>query len=159
MALLAIFCASFLLPVMTQYSEKFTNIAKISESADKVEVPTFSICTGWKKSIMDEYKITSEFFWSHTSNDSNLPTDATLRNVLMPLGWDEGRGFFLSRVACHEWKEKIIPKRVTKAHLDSPRVTSGVATSDEWGIQMGLEWRVWELFLWLLLSLKALSFL
>ena len=82
-----------------------------------------------------------------------------IRNVLMPLGWGEGTGFFLSRVACHEWKEKIIPKRVTKAHLDSPRVTSGVATSDEWGIQMGLEWRVWELFLWLLLSLKALSFL
>ena len=45
--------------------------------------------------------------------------------MIMPLG-------------CGEVK-RIIPKRVTKDHLDSPRVTSGEATSDEWGIQMGLE--------------------
>ena len=77
LALLTTFCVLFLRPVMTQYSEKYTNIARISRTANKVEVPTFSICTGWKTSIMDEYKITSEFFWSHTSNDSNLPTDAT----------------------------------------------------------------------------------
>ena len=36
-------------------------------------------------------------------------------------------------------KGKNNSQRVTKAHLDSPRVTSGEATSDEWGIQMGLE--------------------
>ena len=55
----------------------------------------------------------------------------------MPLGWGKGKGFFLSRVACHECTEKIIPKRVTKAHLDSPRDTRGFATCDSWGIQMG----------------------
>jgi hypothetical protein len=36
-------------------------------------------------------------------------------------------------------KGKNNSQRVTKAHLDSPRVTSCEATSDEWGIQMGLE--------------------
>ena len=36
-------------------------------------------------------------------------------------------------------KGKNNSQRVTKAHLDSPRVTSGEATSDEWGIEMGLE--------------------
>ena len=79
--LLAVFCALFLLPVMTQYSEKFTNISKLSKNADKVEVPTVSVCTGWKNSIMDELKITSDFLWTPTSNESNLPTDATIRNV------------------------------------------------------------------------------
>ena len=81
MALLATFCVLFLLPVMTQYSEKYTNIAKISKTADKVEVPTISICTGWKTSIMDEYKISSEFLWTPTSNETDLPKDATIKKV------------------------------------------------------------------------------
>ena len=55
-------------------------------------------------------------------------------NVLMPLGWGEGTSF-----SFHEWKEKIISQRVTKAHSDFPQVTSGEAISDEWGIRMGLE--------------------
>ena len=80
-ALLITFCVLFLRPVMTQYSEKYTNIARISKTADKVEVPTFSICTGWKTSIMDEYKITSQFLWTPTSNESNLPIDATIEKL------------------------------------------------------------------------------
>ena len=80
-ALLITFCVLFLLPVVTQYSEKYTNIARISKTAKKVEVPTFSICTGWKTSIMDEYKITSQFLWTPTSNESNLPIDATIEKL------------------------------------------------------------------------------
>ena len=81
LALLITFCVLFLLPVVTQYFEKYTNIARISKTADKVEVPTFSICTGWKSSIMDEYKITSLFLWTPTSNESNLPIDATIEKL------------------------------------------------------------------------------
>ena len=81
MTLLAIFCILYLLPVMTQYSEKYSNIAKLSKTADKVEVPTISICTGWKTSVMDEYKITRGFFWTPRSNESNLQKDATIRNI------------------------------------------------------------------------------
>ena len=80
-ALLATFCVLYLLPVVTQYSEKLTNTAKISKNADKIEMPTVSICTGWKDSIMDEYKITNNFLWIPTSNESNLPADATIKNV------------------------------------------------------------------------------
>ena len=81
LALLTTFCVLFLRPLMTHYSEKYTNIARISKTADKVEVPTFSICTGWKTSIMDEYKIKSDFLSTPPSNESNLPTDATIRSV------------------------------------------------------------------------------
>ena len=63
----------------------------------------------------------------------------------------ERQGFFLSRVACHEWKEKVVPNMSPKVHFDAYYlVTSGKATSDEWGIGMhtvsfdwylsGLEW-------------------
>ena len=62
----------------------------------------------------------------------------------------ERQGFFLSRVACHEWKEKVVPNMLPKVHFDSSLVTSDKATSDEWGIGMhtvsfdwylsGLEW-------------------
>ena len=126
----------------------------------KTKIIIHTVCWGhffiwlWQKDICK-----SDLIWRWFWNSGIGTFWWNAHNVLMPLGWGEGTGFFLSRVACHEWKEKIIPKRVTKGHLDSPRVTSGEATSDEWGIKMGLEWRVWELFLWLLLSLKALSFL
>ena len=43
------------------------------------------------------------------------------------------QGLFPFTSGLPQVKGKIIPKRVTKAHLDSPQVTSGEATSDEWG--------------------------
>ena len=93
MALLAIFCVLFLQPVMTEYSEKYSNIAKRSKTADKVEVPTISICTGWKTSIMDEYKITSGFLWTPRSNESNFQTDATIRNVYSDVTYKLNKDF------------------------------------------------------------------
>ena len=96
--LLAVFCALFLLPVMTQYSEKFTNIAKLSKNADKIEVPTVSICTGWKNSTMDEYKITSDFLWTPTINESNLPPDATIRSVYSDVTYKVNEDFVIGLV-------------------------------------------------------------
>ena len=107
LVLLAVFCALFLLPVMTQYSEKFTNIAKLSKNADKIEVPTVSICTGWKNSIMDEYKITSDFLWTPTSNESNLPTDATLRNVYSDITYKLNKDFAIGLVEGAEKEPKV----------------------------------------------------
>ena len=98
LVLLAVFCALFLLPVMTQYSEKFTNIAKLSKNADKIEVPTVSICTGWKNSIMDEYKITSDFLWTPISNESNLPPDATIRSVYSDVTYKLNEDFVIGLV-------------------------------------------------------------
>ena len=93
LALLITFCVLFLQPVMTEYSEKYSNIAKRSKTADKVEVPTISICTGWKTSIMDEYKITSGFLWTPRSNESNLQTDAAIRNVYSDVTYKLNKDF------------------------------------------------------------------
>ena len=98
LVLLAIFCVLYLLPVMTQYSEKLTNIAKISKTAYKVEVPTFSICTGWKTSIMDEYKIRRDFLLTPPSNESNLPTDATIRSVYSDVTYKLNEDFAIGLV-------------------------------------------------------------
>ena len=98
LALLTTFCVLFLLPVVTQYSEKYTNIARISKTAKKVEVPTFSICTGWKTSIMDEYKIKSDFLWTPPSNESNLPTGATIRSVYSDITYKLNEDFAIGLV-------------------------------------------------------------
>ena len=107
LVLLAVFCALFLLPVMTQYSEKFTNIAKLSKNADKVEVPTVSICTGWKNSIMEEYKITSDFLWTPTSNESNLPRDATIRSVYSDVTYKLNEDFVIGLVEGAQKEPKV----------------------------------------------------
>ena len=97
LALLAIFSVFFLLPVVTQYSEKYSNIAKLHKTADKVEVPTVSICTGWKNSIMEDYRITSEFLYTPTS-ESNLPRDATIRVVYSDITYRLNEDFAIGLV-------------------------------------------------------------
>ena len=107
LVLLAIFCVLYLLPVMTQYSEKLTNIAKISKTVEKVEVPTFSICTGWKTSIMDEYKIKSDFLSTPPSNESNLPTDATIRSVYSDVTYKLNEDFAIGLVEGAQKEPKV----------------------------------------------------
>ena len=108
MALLAIFCVLCLLPVMTLYSENFSIIAKLSKTADKVEVPTISICTGWKASIMDEYKITSGFLWgTPRSNESNLQKDATIRNIYSDVTYKLNEDFAIGLVEGAQKEPKV----------------------------------------------------
>ena len=64
----------FFLQVFEQYSEKLTNTAKITERAETIEVPTFTICTGWKESIMEKYNIGLINFMVPPDNDTNLPS-------------------------------------------------------------------------------------
>ena len=108
MALLATFCVLYLLPVVTQYSEKLTNIAKISKTADKIEVPTVSICTGWKNSIMEKYKITNNILWIPKSNKSNIPTDATIRNVYSDITYKLNEDFAIGLVEGDEKRPKLL---------------------------------------------------
>ena len=107
LALLITFCVLFLRPVMTHYSEKYTNIARISKTVDKVEVPTFSICTGWKTSIMDEYKITSQFLWTPTSNESNLPIDATIETLYSDITYKLNKDFAIGLAEGSEKKPEV----------------------------------------------------
>ena len=78
--LLAVFFFLFFLQVATQYFEKYTNEAKIVERVDTVEAPTLTICTGWKKSLMEQYKITPMVFMMQPGNETNIPTNLTVRN-------------------------------------------------------------------------------
>ena len=79
--LLVIFFFLFFLQVFEQYSEKLTNTAKITERAETIAVPTFSICTGWKESIMEKYKIGPINFIVPPGNDSNLPSNSTVKSL------------------------------------------------------------------------------
>ena len=105
--LLTIFSVLYLQPVMKQYYEKLTNISKISKTADKVEVPTVSICTGWKTSIMDEYKTTNNFLLYPTRNESNLPTDATIRSVYSDITYKLNEDFAIGLVEGAQKEPKV----------------------------------------------------
>mgnify|MGYP001483978969 CR=1 FL=1 len=96
--LLTIFSVLYLQPVMKQYYEKLTNISKISKTADKVEVPTISICTGWKTSIMEEYRITSEFLYIPTRESNLPPRDATIRDVYSDITYRLNEDFAIGLV-------------------------------------------------------------
>ena len=66
--LVAVFFFLFFLQVVEQYLEKYTNTAKFEERVETVEAPTFTICSGWKKSLMDQYKITNMVFQMEPDN-------------------------------------------------------------------------------------------
>ena len=94
--LLVIFFFLFFLQVFEQYSEKLTNTAKITERAEIIAVPTFSICTGWKESIMKEYNIGPVNFILPPSNDSNLPLNSTLRSLFAEITYKLSEDFSIS---------------------------------------------------------------
>ena len=79
--LLVIFFIFFFLQVFEQYSEKLTNTAKIAEEAETIAAPTFTICTGWKQSIMEKYNVGPNVFFSPPGNNTNLPLNMTLRKL------------------------------------------------------------------------------
>ena len=79
--LLVVFFFFFFWHVVVQYSEEITNTSKIVKKAELIEVPTFTICSGWKKSKFKEYKISPMIFSVPPGIDTNLPTNATLRTI------------------------------------------------------------------------------
>ena len=81
--LLVIFFFLFFLQVFEQYSEKLTNTAKITERAETIALPTFSVCTGWKESIMEKYNIGPTIFFVPPGNDTNLPSNTTLKDLFV----------------------------------------------------------------------------
>ena len=79
--LLVVFFFFFFWHVVVQYSEEITNTSKIVKKAELIEVPTFTICSGWKKSKFKEYKISPMIFSVPPGIDTNLPTNATVRTI------------------------------------------------------------------------------
>ena len=93
MILLVGFFFLFFRQVVVQYSEELTNIAKTVEKADKIEMPTFTICSGFKKSLFTEYNISPTIFSFHPWKDTNLPSNATLRTLFEDLVFKLNRDF------------------------------------------------------------------
>ena len=60
--LLVVFFYLFFWQVVTQYLEKLTNTAKTVQKVETVKVPTFTICSEWKKSLLKEYKVSPTMF-------------------------------------------------------------------------------------------------
>ena len=81
MILLVVFFVLFFWQVVVQYLEEKTNTSNIVQKAELIEVPTFTICSGWKKSLFKEYKISPLIFGMPPGRDTNLPSNATLRSI------------------------------------------------------------------------------
>ena len=79
--LLVVFFVLFFWQVVIQYSEELTNTAKTAKKAKKIEMPTFTICSGFKKSLLKKYNISLMIFNMPPGNDTDLPSNITLRNL------------------------------------------------------------------------------
>ena len=93
--LLVMFFYLFFWQVVVQYSEKLTNTAKTVQKAEMIEMPTFTICSGFKKSLFNEYKISPVIFNMPPSRDNNLPFNATLRTLFDDLVFKLNRDFII----------------------------------------------------------------
>ena len=96
MVLLVGFFFLFFRQVVVQYSEELTNIAKTVQKAEKIEMPTFTICSGFKKSLLTEYNISPTIFGPlPPGNYTNLPSNATLRTLFEDLVFKLNRDFII----------------------------------------------------------------
>ena len=91
--LLVVFFYLFFWQVVIQYLEKLTNTAKIAQTAEIVEVPTFTICSGWKKSLLKEYQVSPTMFSLPLGRVANLPPNATLRTIFDDVVFKLNRDF------------------------------------------------------------------
>ena len=96
--LLALFFVLFFMPVWKNYRESYTNIAKIVKKADRVEIPTISICAGWKRSLMKAYNITPKFMYLPPNNESNLPKNATIRSIFSDVTYKLNQDFVIGLI-------------------------------------------------------------
>ena len=95
MILLVGFFFLFFLQVVVQYSKELTNTAKTVQKAEKIEVPTFTICSGFKTSMLTENNISPMIFSVPPGSDTNLPSNATLRTLFEDLIFKLNRDFII----------------------------------------------------------------
>ena len=93
--LLVMFFLLFFWQVVVQYSEELTNTAKTVQNAEIIEMPTFTICSGFKKSLFKKYKISPMIFNMPPGRNSNLPFNATLRTLFDDLVFKLNRDFII----------------------------------------------------------------
>ena len=90
--LLTVFFILFFWPVTIHYSEKYTNVAKNTQKSDKIEAPTFTICTGWKKSVFLKYNVSTKILTLPPDRNTNLPSNATIRSLYEELTFKLNQG-------------------------------------------------------------------
>ena len=90
-----IFFYFFFLEVMAQYFDSYTNTMKIVKNSERIELPTFSFCTGYKKSMMDQYKFHLKFFYSQPDEKSNIPPNTTLKSVFDEITFKLNKEFLI----------------------------------------------------------------
>ena len=82
--------------MVVQYLEKYTNLAKISERVDTVEAPTLAICSGWKMSQMEKYKITPLVFMKRPTGEISIHKNLTVRNLYDEVTYELDKDFSIS---------------------------------------------------------------
>ena len=95
MILLVGFFYLFFWQVVVQYSEELTNTAKTVQNAEKIEMPTLTICSGFKKSLLTEYNISPMIFTIPPGSDTNLSSNVTLRTLFEELTFKLNRDFII----------------------------------------------------------------
>ena len=93
--LLVVFFFLFFWQVVLQFSEELTNTARTTQKAELIEMPTFTICSGWKKSLFKEYNISPMIFNMPPGSDNNLPPNATLRTIFDELVFKLNKDFVI----------------------------------------------------------------
>ena len=122
--------------VVIQYSERLTNTIKIFQQAETIEVPTFTICSGWKKSKFKEYKISPTIFTLRPHPGStNLPSNATVRNIFDEMAFKLNKDFVIE-IGINFIQRKLLNIGMNKIETENstynfevkeiPTVTSGM---------------------------------
>ena len=122
--------------VVIQYSERLTNTIKILQQAETIEVPTFTICSGWKKSKFKEYKISPTIFTLRPHPGStNLPSNATVRNIFDEMAFKLNKDFVIE-IGINFIQRKLLNIGMNKIETENstynfevkeiPTVTSGM---------------------------------
>ena len=93
--LLVFFFVLFFWQVVIQYSEELTNTAKTAKKAETIEMPTFTFCSGFKKSLLKKYNISLMIFNMPPGSDTNLPSNTTLRNLFDELTFKLNKDFVI----------------------------------------------------------------
>ena len=94
--LLVIFFSFFFFEVVIQYAGKYTNFYKITKRIEEVEAPTFTICTGWKESIIKKYNISPMIFSIPPNYETNLPLNYSIRNIYKESTYELNKDFFIA---------------------------------------------------------------
>ena len=92
--LLGMFVYFYFVEIVIKYLHRLTNTAKSAQFIETMAVPTITICTGMKQTVLKNYNITTMFFVEKPDKDSstNLPLNSTVKSVFSDITYKLNRG-------------------------------------------------------------------